>query len=1042
MLARLVEFSLTQRLLVVVLTLLLAGVGIQAYRQLPIDAFPDVSSTQVKIIIKAPGMTPEEVEARITAPIELEMLGIPHQKILRSVSKYAIADITIDFHDGTDIYWARQQVGERLNNISRDLPPGISGGLAPITTPLGEMFMFTIEGGGLSLMERRSLLDWVIRPQLRTLPGVADVNSLGGLVRTFEVVPDNAALNARGVTVEMLERALAANNRNDGAGRLRDGEETLLVRSEGSVKTLDDLRAIVIASRDGNTVRVGDVAQVRVGSLTRYGTVTRNGEAETVEGLVLGLRGANARQVVEGVQAKLDEIKASLPKGVEIKTFYNRGSLVERAVGTVSKALLEAIVLVLALLLLFLGNFRAAVVVAMTLPFAALITFILMRQFGMSANLMSLGGLAIAIGMLVDGAVVVVENIVTHLAHEKNAARLPRLHLIYRAVREVTTPVAAGVMIIIIVFLPLLTLEGLEGKLFIPVALSIVFALAGSLLLSLTVIPVLSSFMLLRVPHGDPWLVRRLTALYLPVLKWSLDHAKTVIAAALVALAATAGVYLMIGKTFMPVMDEGDLIIGVEKLPSISLEQSAATDLELQRAILRAVPEVKGIVARVGSDELGLDPMGLNQTDTFLVLAPRDSWRVPDKEWLADRLREVLAGFPGLAYTFTQPIDMRVSEMLTGVRGDVAVKIFGPDMDTLNRLAGQVEATLRSIKGSEDVYTVKNEGVQYLKVEIDRLAAGRMGLSVDAIESDLRAHLEGKTLGLVLEGARRTPVLMRGTDAVRMSPALFSSLRLTLPNGESVPLSAVARLQRVDGPVKIDRENAARMVVVQANVRDRDLVGFVEEAKRAVAKQVPMPVGYHTVWGGQFENQQRAAARLAVVVPVALALIFLLLFATFGSVRQAALVFANIPFALIGGVFALWLAQEYLSVPASVGFIALLGVAVLNGVVMVSYFNQLRDQGLALEEIVVEGARRRLRPVLMTASIAAFGLVPLLFASGPGSEIQKPLAIVVIGGLVTSTLLTLILLPLLYRRFGLSPDEKAMRRGASETMKGEVHEAG
>ncbi|MHB9118663.1 MAG: efflux RND transporter permease subunit [Burkholderiales bacterium] len=1021
MLARIIEFSLSQRLLVLSATLLLIGAGGYAFKNLPIDAFPDVSSTQVKLIMKAPGMTPEEVEARITAPIELEMLGIPKQKILRSVSKYALADITIDFHDGTDIYWARQQVSERLNNIVKDLPMGVSGGLAPITTPLGEMFMFTIEGGGLSAMEKRSLLDWVIRPALRTLPGVADVNSLGGLVRSFEVVPDNTAMNGRGISMSMLQQALEMNNRNDGAGRLQEGEEALLVRAEGNIRTIEDVRAVVVVSRNGALVRIGDIAQVRIGHLTRYGAVTRNGEGEAVEGLVLGLRGANAQQVVNGVRAKLKELAPTLPKGVEVKVFYDRGKLVEHAVGTVSKALFEAIVLVVILLLLFLGDLRAALVVAVTLPLAALVTFILMQQFNMSANLMSLGGLAIAIGMLVDAAVVVVENIVSHLAHRDRG--LPHLHLIYRAVREVSVPVASGILIIVIVFLPLLSLQGLEGKLFIPVALSIIFALSGSLILALTVIPVLASFALKKGAHEDPWLVRKLNALYLPVLRWSLANAKKLVLGALALLILTVGAYGLLGKAFMPTMDEGDIIIGVEKLPSINLEQSAAIDLRIQQAIMQQVPEVKGVVARAGSDELGLDPMGLNQTDTFLVLKPRNEWRKPDKAWLIDRLRQVMDQFPGVSYSFTQPIEMRVSEMIIGVRGDVAVKVFGADLPVLNRLAGQIEETLKGVKGSEDVYTVKNEGVQYLRVAIDRLAAGRLGLDVDTIESDLRAQLEGRSLGIVVEGGRRTPLLLRGSDDVRLSPAKFSGLRLSLASGEVIPLSSVAKLERVDGPVKIDRENATRMVVVQANVRGRDLVGFVEEAKRAVAAKVLFPEGYRTVWGGQFENQQRAASRLVVVVPIALGLIFLLLFATFGSVRQALLVFANIPFALIGGVFALLLAGEYLSVPASVGFIALLGIAVLNGVVLVSYFNQLRDQGMALDEIVVEGAKRRLRPVLMTATIAAFGLVPLLFASGPGSEIQKPLAIVVIGGLVTSTLLTLVLLPILYRRFGTEKKE-------------------
>ena len=1019
MLARLVEFSLTQRLLVVVATLALLIAGVLAFQQLPIDAYPDVSSTQVKVIMKAPGMTPEEVEARITTPIELELLGIPYKKVVRSVSKYAIADITLDFEDGTDIYWARQQVAERLAAVARELPPGADGGLAPITTPLGEMFMFTVEGDGLTLEEKRSLLDWTIRPALRTLPGVADVNALGGQVRAFEVVADHAALAARGVSIAALAQALESNNRNDGAGRVRDGEETLVVRAEGSVRTLDDLKAIVVAAREGQPVRVGDVATVQLGSLTRYGTVTHDGKGEAVEGLVLGLRGANAKEVVEGVRARLAELR--LPPGVSTRVFYDRGTLVERAVGTVARALGEAVVLVLVLLVLFLGNLRAALTVALMLPLAALATFILMRQSGMSANLMSLGGLAIAIGMLVDAAVVVVENITTHLAQESRRG-LPRLNIIYRAVEEVTLPVTSGIAIIVIVFVPLLTLQGLEGKLFIPVALAIVFALSASLLLSLTVVPVMASLLLKESGHGEPWLVRWLTRAYVPALRWALARPRTVVAAALAALVATVWAYFLIGKAFMPAMDEGDLIIGLEKLPSINLEASAQTDLLIQRAILASVPEVTRIVARMGSDELGLDPMGLNQTDSFLVLKPKSEWRTPSKDWLVDELRAVLRRFPGVAYSFTQPIEMRVSEMLVGVRGDLAIKVFGPDQATLNGLAASLMETLKGVRGAEDVFTLKNEGVQYLSVSVDRLAAGRLGLSVDEVQDALRAQVEGRVVGTVLEAGRRTPLLLRGEQRVRDAAAVLSGVSLPVlaaQEARGVPLAQVAHIRRTDGPVKIDHENAVRMVVVQANVRDRDLVGFVVEAKDAVARKVAFPAGYRAVWGGQFENQQRAAARLALVVPVALLLIFLLLFATFRSLRQATLVFANVPFALIGGVFALLVSGHYLSVPASVGFIALVGVAVLNGVVMVSYFNQMRELGLPLDQVVLEGARRRLRPVLMTASIAAFGLLPLLTATGPGSEIQRPLAVVVIGGLVTATMLTLVLLPILYRRFGV-----------------------
>jgi heavy metal efflux system protein len=1017
MLAKLIQFALTQRLLMLILTLGLAAAGALAYKSLPIDAFPDVSSTQVKIIIKAPGMTPEEVEARITAPIEVEMLGIPNQAGLRSVAKYAVTDITVDFADGTDIYWARQQVAERLNAVWGNLPNDISGGMAPLTTPLGEMFMFTVESDTLSLQERRSLLDWVIRPQLRTVPGVADVNALGGYVRSFEIVPDNARMYARGVAIDTLQQVLENNNRNGGAGRLNDGEGSLLVRAEGGFKTIEDVQNTIVRSDQGMSVRIADVADVRIGAITRYGAVTSNGKGEAVEGLVLGLRGANAQQVVDGVKAKLAEIAPSLPKGVTTNVFYDRGSLVERAVHTVTKALEEAVVLVLILLVLFLGNFRAALTIAFILPLSALFTFLLMSYFGLSANLMSLGGLTIAIGMLVDAAVVVVENIVSHLADAKHANNLPRMHIIYRAVREVSVPVTAGVLIIITVFLPLLTLQGLEGKLFTPVALTIMFALAGSLFLSLTVIPVISSFLLKEVSHEEPWLVRKALGIYDPILRWSLDNAKIIVIGAFVMLAITGVVYTQIGKTFMPAMDEGDIIIGVEKIPSINLQQSMITDMNVQRAILSQVPEVKGVYSRVGSDELGLDPMGLNQTDNFLILKPSSEWRMKSKEELIDELRKVMTGMPGLAYSFTQPIDMRVNEMILGVRGDLAIKIYGSDLNVLDAKAQQIIKILESIKGSQDVYTPENTGVQYLQIKIDRVAAGRLGLSISEIENVLLAQLEGKQMGIVQEGQRRTPVLIRGNQDLRASPADFSNLLLTLSNGTNVPLSAVAKIEREEGPVKVDRERGVRMVVVTANIRGRDLVSFVEETKQRINTEVKLGEGYSIKLGGQFENQQRAAARLAIVVPVAIGLIFLLLFATFGSIKQALLILSNIPFAMIGGVFGLWISGEYLSVPASVGFIALLGIAVLNGVVMVSYFNLLKAQGMNTLSIVIEGAKRRLRPVLMTASIAAFGLTPLLFATGPGSEIQRPLAIVVIGGLVSSTALTLVLLPIFYRRF-------------------------
>ncbi len=1012
----LIRFALSQRMLMMVFVVMLSGGGFYAFKHLPIDAFPEVSPTQVKIIVKAAGMTPEEVESRITAPIEIELLGIPHQSMLRSIAKYALTDITIDFEEGTDIFWARQQIAERLNTLWGNLPAGVEGGIAPMTTPLGEMFMFSIDGGDLTLMQRRDLLDWVIRPALRTVSGVADVNVLGGFVRTFEVIPDNMKMSARGITIADLIKALESNNRNDGAGRLTEGEEALIVRAEGRIKTLDDVRGIVVSGAGQSPIKVSDVAvDVRIGSMTRYGAVSKNGSGESVTGVVLSLRGANARSTVEGIEAKIAELAPSLPNGVHLEVFYNRGILVNKAVDTVFHALGEAIALVLVLLLLFLGNLRAAIVVAIVLPLSALFTFILMSVMDMSANLMSLGGLAIAIGMLVDAAVVVVENLITHLAHAKTANRLPRLHVIYRATAEVASSVTSGILIIIIVFLPLLTLQGLEGKLFTPVALTIVFALSGSLILSLTVIPVVASYLMTKVSHEEPWLPRKLQQLYQPSLAWCLDNSKKVFVLVGSMLVVTVFVFGQIGSTFMPNMDEGDIILQVEKLPSITLAQSVILDGQIQKNLLKNIPEIESIIARTGADELGLDPMGLNETDTFLVLKPKEEWQVADKMALIEKIRTVMAKTPGLGFSFTQPIEMRVSEMLTGTRGDVAVKLFGSDLAVLNEKAHEISDVLKQIKGSSDVVAKQNDGMKFLQLKIDKTAAGRLGLDSDTIETLLRSEVEGLKLGIVQEGIRRTPLILRGDT----TSSDFDSLQISLPNnGGRVPVTEIAKIEQVEGVVSIGREKGQRFAVIRSNVDGRDLVSFVEEARAAVLAKVKLPTGYTVQFGGQFENQQRAAKTLSIVIPISLSLIFLLLFSTFGSVKQAVLVLSNIPLAMIGGVFGLWISGEYLSVPASVGFIALLGIAVLNGVVMVSYFNQLLVTGMDIAKVVMIGSSRRLRPVLMTASIAAFGLIPLLYATGPGSEIQRPLAIVVIGGLVSSTFLTLFLLPILFRLFG------------------------
>jgi len=1022
MLRSLIEKALSLRLAVIALALILAGIGAWSFNRLPIDAFPDISSTQVKIILRAPGMTPEEVESRVITPIEMEMLGIPDQSVLRSVAKYAIADITIDFQDGTDIYWARQQVSERLNAVMADLPSTVEGGMAPISTPLSDMYMFTLEGPQ-DLAEKRRVLDWIIRPALRTVPGVADVNALGGYVETFEVAPDNSALTAAGLSTADIAAAIDSGNRNDGAGRLTTGEEALIVRSTGAIQTLDDLSNTVLRSGNGGVVRLGDVAEVRTGSLTRYGAVTKDGTGEAVQGLVIGLRGADAAQVVSGVEARLAEIAPSLPEGMAVNVFYDRSDLIERAVGTVEDALLEATVLVVILLLLFLGDFRASVIVALALPMAALLTFIFMRSIGLTANLMSLGGLAIAVGILVDGAVVVVENVVERLSDPKHAHGGKARNILI-ASAEVAKPVASGLAIIAIVFLPLLTLEGLEGKLFSPVALTIVLALVSALLLSLTLIPVIAFYLLkVKEGHHEPWLMRKISPRYHGLLNGAFARKKLVYIVAGVSLLLTGVAYSVTGKTFLPIMDEGSVVMQLAKLPSVSLEHSVEGDLAIERAIMAEVPEVEAIIARVGSDEIGLDPMGLNESDAFLQLAPRDEWRVPDKDWLVDQIRQVTARFPGIEPSFTQPIDMRTSEMLTGARGDLAIKLFGPDLDELSRLSGEIQARLETIEGTSEAMTVANDTVDYMQIDIDRVAAGRLGMPVTELQDMMRAQVEGMHAGVVAEGTRRIPIVVRGEGRSADTPQAFADQLYQAPSGQLVRASDVADVSLVEGPVKLEHENGSRFALVQAFVTGRDLVGYVEEARADIAQNVELPAGYRLEWGGQFENQQRASARLGIVLPISVLLIFAILYFTLGSLRASLLILLNIPFAMVGGMIALAVSGEYLSVPASVGFIALMGIAVLNGLVMVSYFRQLRSEGVPLHQAVRQGAERRLRPVLMTASIAAFGLVPLLFASGPGSEIQKPLAIVVVGGLVSATLLTLVLLPILYERFGESKGE-------------------
>ncbi len=1011
-----VYFSLHYRKLMIFIATVLIVYGVNTWFSLPVDAFPDISPTQVKIILKIPGMTPEEVEQRVVRPIEIEMVSIPKKRIIRSVSKYGIADITIDFDDGTDIYWARQQVSERLNALTKDLPSSASGGMAPITTPLSEVYMFTIDGDNYSLTEKRSALDWIIRPELRTIPGVAEVNSLGGEVKSYEIIPDSVRMAARGITLAELRNSLQTNNSNDGAGRVEAGEEALVIRVEGAIKELDDIKSMSVTSASGQSMLLDEVATVRIGSVTRNGAVTENGTGEAVEGIVLSLRGANARLLVTEIEAKLKEIQPKLPVGMTTNTFYNRGELVSRAAGTVTKALLEATVLVCITLYLFLGGLRAAFVVAVVLPLSILTTFILMSYFGLTANLMSLGGLAIAIGMLVDASVVVVENIEKYFSNPETPEVISTQNVIVRAVSEVIKPVTAGVLIIAVVFLPLLTLEGLEGKLFAPVALTIVMALVSSLLIAFSIVPALAFYILKREPETETKFMHLIFTKYRQYRDIVWGNSGMLYKASGVGLCVMVLLYLIVGKTFMPTLDEGDVLVQLQKLPSISLESSLSLDTRIQQSVLEAVPEVKSIIARAGSDELGLDPMGLNETDMFLVLKPKSEWS-GNKEDIINQLREILDNFPGVVYGFTQPIEMRVSEMLTGTRGDVAIKIFGNSLDDINSAAQAIASSVRNVEGAAEVIAPRGEGVQYLSLKINRTLAQQAGFSVEDLQQRLRGQIEGDRLGIVLDGVIRTPLIIRGSDAVRSSPEAFSDLMITAPNGRSYPLTALAEIQQVEGPIRIDHEQGNRFANIQVSVDGRDLAGFVDDAKAAVSK-LNLPKDISVVWGGQFENQQRAAARLAIVVPVALILVFAILMVTFGSAIQAGLIFLNIPFALLGGMVALVLTGQYLSVPASVGFIALLGIAVLNGVVMVTHFNERAAKGESMSDVIHQGTERRLRPVLMTAVITILGMIPLLFSTGPGSEIQRPLAIVVVGGIITSTLLTLLLLPKLYEKFG------------------------
>lgn len=1016
MLNQLIKFSLTQRLFVSVLAILVMFVGVKSWLEIPVDAFPEISPTQVKIVLKLPGMNALEIESQVTRIIETELLGIPSQEMLRSTTKYSITDITLDFEDGTDIYWARQQVNERLVNILPTLPKNISGGMAPMSTPLSEVFMFTVENPALSLTEKRELLDWQIRPLLRTVPGVADVNSLGGFVKTYEIVPDILLMQQYNISFDDIESVITLTNQNGGIGRIIKGNDTLILRTEGKYENIESINDTVVKTVNNTVVRLHDIAKVKVGSLTRYGAVTKDGE-EATQGLIIALKNSHTAQVVTQVKNKLSMIEASLPQGTKINVFYDRSNLIDTAISTITSALGQAVILVIVLLAIFLGDIRSSLVVSLSLPMAALMTFILMKQFDLSANLMSLGGLVIAIGMLVDSSVVIVENIVNRLENNKH---LPRLHVIYRACKEVATPVFSGTIIIIIVFSPLLMLSGLEGKLFTPVALTIVFAMISALILSLTIIPILASFLLKNEPTKQPRIVVLLQKFYVHTLTKATNKPAALIVLSLSILIVSLILFKDLGKSFMPVLDEGDIIVQLEKSPSISLKASINIDKQVEIALLKNVPEIVQIVSRTGSDELGLDPMGLNETDVFMELAPKSEWRFDTKAELIEDIRKNLNKFPGMNVGFTQPIQMRVSEMLTGSTGDISIKVFGNDISILATLVEQISALANKIEGSSDVQMAIIEGGKYVNIKLISEVASQFELSTEQLSHYLTSQLEGLQISSLLEGNRSIPIVFNGAKNDSENYNEISSIQalkqklILMPNNMLVPLEQVAEITFKTGPLLIEREKGNRFASVSANVVNRDVVSFVNELNTKINDTIKLPSGYTLSFGGEFESQQRATKNLLVLIPIALLLIFIILFTTFNSTAKSMLIIANIPFALMGGIIALYLSKEYLSVPASVGFIALLGVAVLNGIVMISYFEQTKLSSTNKVKRVIEGANRRLRPVLMTATTAMFGLLPLVFATGPGAEIQKPLAIVVIGGLISSTVTTLYLLPLFY----------------------------
>ncbi len=1023
MINAILNFSVRQRMLVILATLALAGFGVLAVRQIPIDAFPDVTNVQVQVLATAGGMSPPEVEKLVTRPIEWGIAGLPRLTETRSVSKIGLAAITIVFEDGVNDYFARQLVSERLQSVRESLPAGVDVQLGPITSGLGEVFQYTLvsKDPKHDATELRTIQDYIVRPILRTVPGVTDVNSFGGLVKQYQVVVNPDRLTSFGLTLAQVFEALEKNNSNASGNYIEHKSEQYIVRGLGLVKDVHDIGNIIVSAQNHSPIYIRDLAEVKIGAELRQGAVTANGKGEAVAGIVLMLKGASGRDVVNAVKERLPAIQKALPKGVELVPFYDRTELVQKAIHTVTKALQEGAIFVLLILIVLLADVRSAIIVTLVLPLAALFAFIMMKWYGLSANLMSLGGLAIGIGMMVDGAVVMVENVHRHLTekpgHEKHV-HAGKVETVLYAAKEVGRPIVFGIAIIIIVFLPLFTLEGFEGKMFSPLAFTISFALLGSLILSLTFVPMLCSFFLKQEPlDHDPFHIRWLKQFYLVTLKPCVQRPWAVVVIAVVGLGGALSLVPRLGTEFLPELDEGSIAVQTFRIPSISLPQSLALQTEAEK-LLKQFPEVIDVVSKTGRADIASDPMGVELSDVIVTLKPREEWTTTkSKEELVEKMREALAELPGVASSFSQPIALRVDELVSGVKSAIGIKIFGDDLTILKQRAEAVARVLGKVPGATDINVEKVSGLAYLEIEIDRDKIARYGINVADIQSVIETAIGGKEASKVYEGLKVFGLAVRFPESARDDVESIREILISSPRGALIPIGQLAKVTVSEGPAQISREMGQRRIVIECNVTGRDLGGFVAEAQSKIDTAVKLPPGYFITWGGQFENQQRAMNRFAVVVPITIAAIFLMLFSSFNSVKQAILIILNIPFALIGGIVALVVGEFNLSVSASVGFIALFGVAVLNGVVMVSYFNELRREGMKVGLAVIEGAVLRLRPVLITASVAALGLIPMLFATGPGSEIQKPLAAVVIGGLVSSTLLTLYLLPTLYKVF-------------------------